>query len=141
MVAVVGQEAEILDALYTHALLMEATGPALPVSVPNPAVAFDPPTETPYLEARALLNRPRYEGLSSGKLPQGMMMINVVVPKGAGEVAPAVIARQVMDHFAKGDELTSGATTVRLDKEPWLAPGIEGTNEVRHPVTAYWIAR
>lgn len=138
MVAVVGQEAEITDALYARALLMKTTGPTLPVSVPNPVAAFVKP-QGPYLEARVLLNRPRYEGLSAGRLPQGMLMINVVEPKGRGEIEPAVIGRKVLDHFAKGSRLTVGATTVVVDKEPWMAAGIAGDVETRYPITVYWV--
>lgn len=138
MVSVVGQEAEITDALYTRALLMKTTGPTLPVSVPNPVIAFVKP-QGPYLEARVLLNRPRYEGLAGGRLPQGMLMVNVVEPKGRGEVEPAVIGRKVLDHFAKGMRLTAGATTVIVDKEPWMAAGIHGDTETRYPITVYFL--
>ncbi len=139
MVAVVGQDAEIMDALYTHALLMATTGPTLPVSVPNAATTFDAPTDSPYLRARVLPNRPRAEGLHSGKLPQGMLMIDVVTPKGFGEIAAANIVGQVKAHFAKLTRLTSGATTVMIDKQPWAGPDIAGAAEVFIPVTIYWI--
>lgn len=144
MVFVIDRNAEIVDALISHALLLETTGPEIAVAVPDPAEAFEQPTDTndeplPWVDVQPLLNRSKGEGLRDGGIEQGMMMLNLNMPLGRGEIEPMNIAGQIIAHFAKGTRLTSGATTVMVDKAPWVAPPIPGAGGRKFPITVYWV--
>lgn len=141
---ITGIPAQIADALMTHALLMETQGPTLPVSVPEPAVTFVPPVDgagnaLPYLDVTFLPNAPKWQGLNTGQIRQGMLQVAVVWPKNRGEIAPLQAAGSVEAHFAKNTKLTSGAAKVRIHREPWTAAPFRDDIEVRFPVMIEWI--
>lgn len=141
--SITGRPAQIADALMTHALLMQTQGPTLPVSVPEPAVTFVPPTDNdgnalPYLEVTGLPNRDKWEGLHSGRIRQGLFQITVIWPKHQGDIRPLQVAGQVEAHFAKNTILISGDARVRLAKEPWTADALRGDIDSRFPVTVDW---
>ena len=140
-----GEAAQIIDALFVHCATLNVGSPPLPISYPE--VAFTPPmtTETqpkpkPYLQVDWFGNRPAWEGLSSGKLAQGLLQITVVWPRGAGIVAPAEAAQQVIGHFAKGTALFDGSVKVTINQEPWAATPITEDTQLRIPVTVSWNA-
>lgn len=142
--SITGLPAQIADALMVHALLMETQGPKLPVSVPEPAETFVPPVDAfdnalPYLDVTFLPNAPKWQGLSTGQIRQGLLQVAVVWPKNQGEIRPLETAGAVEAHFAKGTELTSGAAKVRIHREPWTAAPFRDDIEVRFPVMIEWV--
>lgn len=142
--SITGIPAQIADALMTRALLMESQGPALPVSVPEPAETFVPPVDgsgnaLPYLDVTFLPNAPKWQGVASGQIRQGLLQVAIVWPKNRGEIAPLQAAGAVEAHFAKGLLLTSGSAKVRIHREPWTAAPFRDDIEVRFPVMIEWI--
>jgi hypothetical protein len=141
--SIIGRPAQIADALLTHALLMEAQGPKLPVSVPEPAETFVPPVDAfgnalAYLEVTNLPNRDKWQGLRHGRIRQGLFQVTVVWPKNQGSIRPLEAAGLVEAHFAKNTALVSGDAQVRIAKEPWTADAIPGDIDSRYPVTIEW---
>lgn len=142
MVAVVGQDAEIVDALMARAELMETTGPTLKVALQNQPGTFEPPVDgdgkpLPYLEARIIPSGYRWEGLSSGKIAHGSLVVNLIGVPGMGIVPVAVIIGQIKAHFPKNTVLTSGATKVRIDKEPRDMPETPGARPLYPVIIPY----
>lgn len=133
-----GEAAQIVDALLAHCVSLEVGSPALPIAYPE--VSFTPPTDGKYLQVDFFANRPAWEGLSSGKMAQGLLQVTVIWPRGQGVVAANESAQQVIDHFAKSTVLRSGSAKVTISGEPWAATPITEDTQLRVPVTIPWVA-
>ena len=115
--------------------------PKMPVAMPD--VVFDPAVKAPdgrYLRVDLFSNAPFWEGLTSGRIDQGLLQITVVWPKGKGLIVQRRAAQQVMDHFAKGLKLFGPATRVSINREPWAASPLPGDVSTETPVTISWTA-
>jgi hypothetical protein len=135
--------ADIYLALMAKVSTLAVGSPALPIAYPEQQPAFDPATDAPdgkYIEVSDFPNRPRWEGLASGQLKQGLLQITVIWPKNDGLVRPKAAADEVMAHFAKGTVLVSGTAKVKISAEPWQAAPLSEDSEVRVPVTIPWTA-
>lgn len=133
--------ADIFDALMQRVTSLEVGSPALPIALPE--VSFKPQTDAPqgkYLDVSDFPNRPLWEGLSDGRIDQGLLQITVVWPKGRGLVQPKAAADAVIAHFPKGLVLAHGSARVKISAQPWQAQPIIGTSELRIPVTISWVA-
>ncbi|MFN3858112.1 MAG: phage tail terminator-like protein [Caulobacter sp.] len=127
--------AAVADALLTRCSSLAVGSPALTIAWPD--VAFTPPASGKYLEVRVFFNRPRFEGLASGVLDQGLLQVTVVWPKGAGIIQPASAAEAVKAHFPKGLTLSGG---VKVVAAPYAASPLIDQSETRIPVTITWTA-
>jgi hypothetical protein len=132
-----GKAAQVLDALLARVAALTLS-PTLPVAYPE--VAFDPPADGKYLAVSFFPNRPMAEGLTNGRVDQGLLQITVVWPKNQGLIAPAGIAQAVIDHFPNGLALQSGATRVKISGQAWQAAPITDTDRVSIPITIPWAA-
>ena len=132
-----GKAAQVLDALLARVAALTLS-PVLPVAYPE--VAFIPPADGKYLVASFFPNRPMAEGLTSGRVDQGLLQVTVVWPKDQGLLAPSSIAQAVIDHFPNGLALTSGATRVKISGQAWAAAPLTDTDRVSIPVTIPWAA-
>lgn len=124
--------------LLARCALMQTEGPTLPVAMPD--VAFTPPTDGRYLRVDLFSNQPFWQGLTSGRVDQGLLQVTVVWPKGKGIVAHRRAAAQVMAHFPKGLKLFGPATRVTINREPWAASPILDDAETLTPITISWTA-
>lgn len=131
---------DVMQALFTHALTIPTGSPPLPICLPEPVETFDPPESGQYLDVQFFSNRPAWEGLSEGRLDQGLLQITVVWPKNHGLIGPGLIAELVRDHFRKGLPLRHGRTTVKIGPMPWIAAPLIEPAETRIPVTIPWTA-
>lgn len=129
---------DIADALLARCGSLNVGSPALPKAYPE--ASFTPPADGKYLRIDFYPNRPAWEGLSDGKLSQGLLQITVVWPKGQGIVRPMDAAQAVMGHFAKGTILSSGSARVKINGEPWAASPLSEAGQVSVPVTIPWVA-
>lgn len=126
--------ATVAAALLTRCSTLSVGSPTLTISYPD--VPFTPPTSGKYLDVALFYNRPAWEGLSEGKLDQGLLQITVVWPEGQGVIKPAQIADAVRAHFPKG--LRMGPA--KVSGEPWAASPILDAASTRLPVTIPWTA-
>jgi hypothetical protein len=133
-----GKAAQALDALFSRAATIDTGSPALPIAYPE--VEFDPPADGKYLAVSAFPNRPAAEGLTTGRVDQGLLQVTVVWPKDQGLIAPAGIAQAVIDHFPNGLALQSGSTRVKISGQPWAAAPITDTDRVSIPISIPWTA-
>lgn len=133
-----GEAAQIIDALLGHCVSLSVGSPALPIAYPE--ISFTAPADGKYLQVDFFANRPAWEGLTSGKLAQGLLQITVIWPRGAGIVGPNQAAQEVMAHFAKGLNLFDGDTKVTINQEPWATSPITDGTMVRVPITIPWVA-
>ena len=133
------QPAAVYDALMTHLLAIDTGSPSLPIDVPEPAVTFVRPDDGKYLSATYFPNGNAWEGLSGGKVTQGILLVTVVWPKNLGLVAPMEVAGIVEAHFAANLPLTSSGFRVKLGTSFVAAPVTE-PDSVRVPVTVPWTA-
>lgn len=130
--------AQVAKAILARCELMETTGPTLPVAMPD--VAFTPPADGRYLRIDLFSNAPFWEGLTTGRVDQGLLQVTVVWPKGKGLIKPRQAAAQVMAHFPKGLKLFGPATRVTVNREPWAASPIKGDVSTETPITISWTA-
>lgn len=130
--------AVVAGLLLARCALMETEGPTLPVAMPD--VAFPPPADGRYLRVDLFSNAPFWEGLTSGRVDQGLLQVTVVWPKLKGVVAHRQAAAQVMAHFPKGLKLFGPATRVTVSREPWAASPILEDTETLTPITVSWTA-
>lgn len=132
---------EIPTALLERFLTLSVGSPALPLASPD--AAFDPATgalDGKYVEAGFFRNAPLWEGLKAGVIDQGLFVVSVIGPKDRGVIWINEAAQAVADHFPKGLVLTSGDTTVRINKEPVIAsPLLEGDKTIV-AVRLSWVA-
>jgi hypothetical protein len=136
-----GKAAQIIDALLARVATLETGSPTLPVAWPE--IDFDPMTDSDdckYIAVSIFPNRPAWEGVSEGVMDQGLLQVSVVWPKGQGAIAPYEVAETVKAHFAKGTEMVSGATKVKVVLEPWAAQPLTEEHQVSIPVTVRWAA-
>lgn len=126
---------QIADALLARCATLAVGSPALPIAMPE--IAFTPPASGKYLDVRDFTNRPLWEGVSGGKIDQGLLQVTVVWPPRQGVIKPKAAAAAVMAHFAKGLVLAHG---VKINGEPWAASPLSDDSEVRVPVTIPWTA-
>lgn len=128
---------DIALALFARVATLVVSSPNLPIDYPEPVTEFVPPADGKYLSAQVFFNRPAYEGLTRGKISQGLLQINVVWPKNKGVVDPLRIAKVVIAHFPKALQLASG---VKISGQPWAGSPISAPSEVVIPVTIPWSA-
>jgi len=136
----VSRRAIIMDLLFTRAGEMATNSPMLPVSLPEPTRTFDPPTDGKYLAVKFLPNTPAWEGLADGKIDQGILQVEVVWPKGQGQIAPVNIAGAVAAWFPKGLKLYRAGVRVKVSTEPVDAAPLTDPDKLRIPVSIYWTA-
>lgn len=131
-----GKAAQVAEALMARANALSVGSPPLTV------IFGEEPTDPPakYLLVNHLPNAPRWQGISSGRLDQGLLQIMVVWSKDQGEVAPLEAAQSVMDHFPLGLGMACGTTKVKVSAQPWVAQPIRGPDKVSFPVTIPWTA-
>lgn len=132
-----GKAAQTADALLARAESLAVLSPALPIVFAEPGADYDPPSGGQYLLVVNYPNRPAWEGVASGVMDQGLLMVTLVSPKNQGEIGALEAVQEVKDHFPKGHVMASGATTVKVAREPWHTV-IRETHEVRFPITIPW---
>lgn len=128
-----------VDAIATALLARVATlsvgSPALPIAYPE--IAFTPPADGKWLEVAIFYNQPKWQGLTSGRMDQGLLQVTVVWPKNLGVPAPLRHAQDVIDHFPKGLTLTGN---VRVQGQPYASSPFVDAADVRVPITIPWAA-
>lgn len=132
--------AEIAVALLARCETLSVGSPALPVQMPDVTSSAIPPADGKYLAVSYFTNRPAWEGLSEGRMDQGLLQVSVVWPRQQGLVKPSQAASEVMGHFPKGLNLSSGSTKVTIDREPFAASPILEADKTTIPVTISWKA-
>lgn len=130
--------AAVAGLLLARCALMETEGPTLPVAMPD--VPFTPPADGRYLRVDLFSNAPLWEGLTSGRLDQGLLQVTIVWPKGKGVIKPRQAAAEVMAHFPKGLKLFGPATRVSVNREPWATSPIMDDATTLTPITIPWTA-
>lgn len=131
--------ADVMRALFARVKAL-GTAQSLAVAYPEPNTVFTPPETGKYLEAKFFENTPRWQGLSAGRMDQGLLQIDVVWPRGQGLPAPGAVADAVVAYFPQGLELFSGSTKVKVSGAPSRAQPISEDRQLRIPVTVPWVA-
>lgn len=131
---------QIYDALISRCLTLAIGSSPLPVAYPEQDPAFVAPEDGKYLLVDDFPNRPRWEGVTSGRLDQGLLQITVVWPRNQGLHAPRAAADAVAAHFAKETVMSSGGVTVKVSAEPWAAKPLTESDRVTVPITIPWTA-
>lgn len=132
--------AAVAAALLSRCEALEVGSPALPIAYPD--VAFDPAVDAPdgrYLTVDLFNNAPFWEGLTSGRIDQGLMQVTVVWPKGEG-LAARRAAAAVIAHFPKNLTLPGSGVLVKINRETWQASPILDDDSTSIPVTISWVA-
>ena len=124
--------------LLARANLMASAPISLPVA--HPDVAFAAPADGKYLRVDLFTNAPFWEGLSRGRMDQGILQITIVWPKGQGLIKHRAVAKQVFAHWPKGLLLAANGATVRVRREPWAAQPIMEPAQTLTPITISWSA-
>jgi hypothetical protein len=130
--------AVVAQLILEHAEAMVIGSPALPIAYPD--VNFTPPADGKYLRVDLFKNAPFWEGLSTGRIDQGLLQVMVVWPRGEGIIKPAEVAALVLEHWSKGTRMFGSGTGVKVNREPWVASPIPSDHETEMPVTIPWVA-
>lgn len=128
-------DADAIDALLIYLGTLEVQSPPLAIAMPD--VAFEPVADVPYLSATLLQNAPKFQGLASGRLDQGLLQVDVVWPKGQGVVKASEVADAVIAHFPVALRIDG---KVKIAGQPWKASPITEAGWTRTPVTIPWSA-
>jgi hypothetical protein len=133
--------AEIPTALLERLTSLSVGSPALPIAYPD--VTFNPATDATdgkYIEAGFFRNAPLWEGLKSGVIDQGLLVLSIVWPKGQGIIGINDDAQAVAAHFAKDLHLKSGSTGVKINKEPVIGSPLPEGDRTVVAVTISWVS-
>jgi len=130
--------AVVAQLILEHAEAMVIGSPALPIAYPD--VTFIPPTDGKYLRLDLFNNEPFWQGLSSGRIDQGLMQVMVVWPRAEGRIKPAEVAALVMEHWAKLTVLQGSGVRVKVNREPYVSSPILSDHETETPITIPWNA-
>lgn len=131
--------ADVMRALLARAETLSHE--SMPLAMPE--VAFYPATQAPggrYFAVEFFANRPGWEGVASGVVDQGYLMVTVIWPRGEGAVKPGAAAQAVKAHFPKALVLTSGETKVTIHQAPYATTPLSEAGQVRIPVIIPWRA-
>ncbi|MEH6697202.1 MAG: phage tail terminator-like protein [Brevundimonas sp.] len=134
------EDADIIRALFLRCQTLSVGSPALPITFPEPGAAYAPPEDGKYLRVDVFLNRPAWEGLTSGAMHQGLLQITVNWPRQDGVLAPVRIADQIKAHFPKALALVENGTKVTISGKPYPSSPITEPDRVTVPVTIPWQA-
>lgn len=124
--------------LMEHCEAMVIGSPALPIAWPE--VNFTPPVSGKYLRIDLFTNAPFWQGVTNGRMDQGLLQVTVVWPRGQGIIKASEVAALVMEHFAKGLVLIGSGVRVKINREPWAASPITEDDKTSIPVTVSWVA-
>lgn len=128
--------AVVAGLLLARCETLNVGSPKMPVAMPD--VAFSPPADGRYLRVDLFSNQPFWQGLTNGRVDQGLLQITVVWPKGKGIIKAKQAAKAVMDHFPKGLRLYGHGVRVKVYGEPWDATPLLGDTETETPITIPW---
>lgn len=132
--------ADVAITLLARCATLFVGSPALTIAYPD--VDFTPPADAegdplPYLEVALFYNRPAWEGLTDGRMDQGLLQVTVVGPKLGGIPTLMRHASEVMAHFPKALALANG---VRISGQPYASSPLLDKSDSRVPVTIPWVA-
>lgn len=130
--------ADVAKALLDRVVTLSYGSPVMKKAMPD--VAFSPENGKPYFRVDIFRNAPFWQGLSSGKIDQGLMQITVVWPEGVGIIKASAAADAVMAHFPKGLRLYNGTARVKVSGEPWVSAPLMDAGWTDTPVTIPWTA-
>lgn len=125
--------AEVAKAILDRCATLNYGSPKMKIAMPD--VAFKPETGKPYFRVDLFSNAPFWQGLTSGRIDQGLLQITVVWPKGQGVIKAKQAAKAVMNHFPKGLRLYGPGVRVSVSGEPWDATPLPGDTTTETPVT------
>ena len=130
--ATTGIEAGILDALLFRLSSFTTT---LDIAYPG----FDFTPDGNYLEAQIVPNTVVQSSLGTNgyNRHEGLMQITVVWKTGAGVIAPAEIASEIVAHFKRGTAITRNGLTVKT-RPPRTTQAIPDGAWLRYPVIIPW---
>lgn len=109
-----------------------------PVAMPDRP--FQKPDDGKYLRVTLFNNAPMWQGLTSGKMDQGLLQITLVWPPNEGVVVQREVAGQVMGHFYKGLTLYGAGARVKISSEPYAGSPILDDGESLTAITIPWRA-
>lgn len=127
----------VRDALENR--LKALVGTSVPIAWENKR--FAPTVGTAYLSARLLpaqTANPSYGGVH--KRESGVYRVNVCFPAGTGSGAAMGWAETLRDGFKRGTSLASGGVTVRILRDPYIAPAVEQPDWYTVPVQVQYQA-
>lgn len=142
------EPADIAIALLDRVETLEVPDPVgggfLPIAMPDvvpPWSVADPDAEPPerYVFVNLFDNRPAWEGVSNGKLDQGLLQISLVWPPNTGAIQSRLAVQAVLAHFPKNMILRNVTASVKVSGEPWASSAIIG-DLTMIPVTVPWVA-
>ena len=139
MVTATSIEAKITLALQ-NAVLSVAQTLGLPIAAPG--VAYTP-TGAPYLAVIIGKNTPINVSLSGGRDPvrQGILLLNVLWPVGAGILPATEAAATLRDAFKFNTRINFTGGYIKVTSEPTIQGDIVGDNGyLLVPLTVPWMA-
>lgn len=129
--------ADIFAGLKARCEILSIGSPPLDVVWPEPETVYEPESiDTVYLEVLVLTNVPRWQGVNTGDVKQGLLQITVVGPKNRGIEDQAEVVDAIMAHFPNGQAVWPAKVT----GHPWAASPISEDHRLRIPVSIPWTA-
>lgn len=136
---------DIALALLGRASLLDVSVPdwgVLAIAMPDVAPPWGEDTAPDrYLSVSIFDNVPRWQSLGpGGKIGQGILQVEVIWPRGLGNIGIRRAAQAVMDHFPKNLIIRQGTARVTINAEPWHGSVIPADAGSSLPVSIPWQA-
>ena len=134
-----GKQADIYAALKAKA---EAVALALDLPAAIDDATFTPPYADgdlpPFLRFDFFNNAPFWQGITDGRVDQGLLQVNVIVPHGFDRAVAYGYTDQIIALYPKADRLP-GDRMVKVQSESWVASPIVEPDRTTYPVTVSWV--
>lgn len=136
-----GKQADIYTALATKAAAV-AAALSLPASINDEN--FEAPIDgsgmiLPYLRFDFFTNDLAWQGISDGRVDQGLQQINIVMPRPHDRVTAYGYVDQIIAAYPKAARLP-GSAMVKVQSQTWVASPIVESDRTTYPVTVSWSA-
>lgn len=92
-------------------------------------------TFVPFLQSKLFRNVPAWQGMSGGRLDQGLFQVDVVWPRGKDPAGAMAAIDQIVLNKLQGQYLGG---RVKVQKAAWAASPLVESDRTIHPITIPW---
>lgn len=134
-----GKQADIYAALKAKAEAVE-TALGLPAAIDDES--FTPPfvdgNLPPFLRFDFFNNAPFWQGISDGRVDQGLLQVNVIVSYGFDRATAYGYVDQIIALYPNAARL-SAVRPLKVQGQSWVASPIPEADRTTYPITVSWV--
>lgn len=135
-----GKRADVYAALQAKA---EAVAASMSLAITLDDDSFEPPMDgnsmmLPYLRADLQPNAPFWQGMSSGRVDQGLMTIMLTMPRPHVQTTAWGYIDAIIAAYPKGVHI-SGYASLKVQSAPYDSQPLTEGDRTYYPVTVSWV--